>query len=118
MTSRRARLVAYLLCLGSAFLVWNGVFGLLVSRGEKQYLLDQARHEAGLGPEASLPYRMDTTIRGGVAGEPPPGRRARGHCRRRDLRGRLGKHVASDRDPSVAAPAGQVTHGLAATTDH
>ena len=66
MTSRRARLVAYLLCLGSAFLVWNGVFGLLVSRGEKQYLLDQARHEAGLGPEASLPYRMDTTIRGGV----------------------------------------------------
>jgi hypothetical protein len=66
MTARRARLLAYLICLGSAFLVWNGVFGLLVSRGEKQYLLDQARHEAGLGPEASLPYRMDTTIRGGV----------------------------------------------------
>lgn len=66
MTSRRARTVAYLLCLGTAFLVWNGIFGLLVSRGEKQYLLDQARHELGLGPLASLPQRMEGTIRDGA----------------------------------------------------
>jgi len=66
MTPRRARLVAYLLCLGTAFLVWNGVFGLLVSRGEKQYLLDQARHELGLGPVASLPSRMEGTIADGT----------------------------------------------------
>ena len=66
MTARRARRVAYLLCLSAALLVWNGIFGVLVSRGEKQYLLDQARHEAGLGPAASLRWRMDTTIEGGV----------------------------------------------------
>ena len=66
MTARRARLVAYGLCLFTAFLVWNGIFGLLVSRGEKQYLLDQARHELHLGPPASLPDRMGTTVHGGV----------------------------------------------------
>ncbi len=66
MTSTRSRLVAYGLCLLTAVLVWNGIFGLLVSRGEKQYLLDQARHELGLGPEASLPARMEGTIRDGV----------------------------------------------------
>ena len=66
MTARRARLVAYGICLFTAFLVWNGIFGLLVSRGEKQYLLDQARHELHLGPEASLPDRMRVTVRGGV----------------------------------------------------
>ena len=66
MTARRARLVAYLTCLFAAVLVWNGIFGLLVSRGEKQYLLDQARHELGIAPEASLPDRMRTTVHGGV----------------------------------------------------
>ena len=67
MTARRARVVAYGICLLTAFLVWNGIFGLLVSRGEKQYLLDQARHELRLGPEASLPHRMRVTVRRGVA---------------------------------------------------
>lgn len=66
MTARRARVVAYGLCLFTAVLVWNGVFGLLISRGEKQYLLDQARHELRLGPEASLPERMRGTIRNGA----------------------------------------------------
>ncbi|BCS32907.1 hypothetical protein TBR22_A21310 [Luteitalea sp. TBR-22] len=66
MTTRRARRLAYGLCLFTAFLVWNGIFGLLVSRGEKQYLLDQARHELRLGPPASLPDRMRGTIRNGI----------------------------------------------------
>ncbi len=66
MKRRRARVVAYAICLLAGLLVWNGIFGLLVSRGEKQYLLDQARHELGFGPEASLPRRMETTIHGGV----------------------------------------------------
>jgi hypothetical protein len=70
MTRRRALVVSYLLCLGTAFLVWNGIFGLMVSRGEKQYLLDQARHELGLGPVASLPTRMDGTIRDGAREAP------------------------------------------------
>jgi len=66
MSRRRARLVAYGLCLFTAVLVWNGVFGLLISRGEKQYLLDQARHELQLGPDASLPERMRGTIHNGA----------------------------------------------------
>ena len=66
MTARRRRAVAYGICLFSAFLVWNGIFGLMVSRGEKQYLLDQARHELGLGPEAQLPTRMRDTIGAGA----------------------------------------------------
>ena len=66
MTRSRARVVACLLCAGTAFLVWNGIFGLMVSRGEKQYLLDQTRHELGLGPLASLPSRMDGTIANGA----------------------------------------------------
>jgi hypothetical protein len=59
-------MLAYAVCLFTAFLVWNGIFGLLVSRGEKQYLLDQARHELQIGPEASLPARMRGTIRDGA----------------------------------------------------
>jgi hypothetical protein len=66
MRPARARLVSYGLCLFVAFLVWNGIFGLLVSRGEKQYLLDQARHELGRGPAASLPGRMEGTVRDGA----------------------------------------------------
>lgn len=66
MTRRRARGLAYGMCLFTAFLVWNGVFGLLVSRGEKQYLLDQARHELGLAAPASLPDRMRGTIADGI----------------------------------------------------
>jgi hypothetical protein len=65
-TVRRSRQVAYGLCLVAGLLVWNGIFGLLVSRGEKQYLLDQARHELALGPEASLPARMRGTIEHGA----------------------------------------------------
>jgi hypothetical protein len=66
MTASRRRWLAYGLCLFTAFLVWNGIFGLLVSRGEKQYLLDQSRHELGLGPEASLPRRMRDTVDDGI----------------------------------------------------
>ena len=66
MTAARRRWLAYGLCLLTAFLVWNGIFGLLVSRSEKQYLLDQSRHELGLGPEASLPRRMRDTVHNGI----------------------------------------------------
>ena len=49
--------------LAVAFLVWNGFFDVLVTRGEKQYLLDQARYEAGLGPASSMDAIMSETIR-------------------------------------------------------
>lgn len=49
--------------LAVAVLVWNGFFDVFVTRGEKQYLLDQARHEAGVGPAPSMDGIMSATIR-------------------------------------------------------
>jgi len=48
--------------LAVAFLVWNGFFDILVTRGEKQYLLNQARHELGAGPATSMDEVMAETI--------------------------------------------------------
>jgi hypothetical protein len=48
--------------LAAAFVVWNGFFDILVTRGEKQYLLGQARHEAGAGPAVSVDTIMTETI--------------------------------------------------------
>lgn len=45
-----------------AFVVWNGFFDILVTRGEKQYLLSQARHELGLGPKVTIHDVMSRTI--------------------------------------------------------
>jgi hypothetical protein len=45
-----------------AFAVWNGFFDILVSRGEKQYLLSQARYELGLGPSLTIDEIMSRTI--------------------------------------------------------
>lgn len=42
--------------------VWNGFFDVLVNRGEKGYLLAQARAELGLGPRVTLGEVMSTTI--------------------------------------------------------
>jgi hypothetical protein len=48
--------------LAVAGVVWNGFFDILVTRGEKQYLLVQARHELGAGPPASMDDVMSVTI--------------------------------------------------------
>jgi hypothetical protein len=48
--------------LVTGFLVFNVLFSLLVSRGEKQYFWDQARYELGLVPKPSLSDRMSQTI--------------------------------------------------------
>lgn len=45
-----------------ALIVWNGFFDILVTRGEKQYLLGQARHELGIGPAVSIDGVMTPTI--------------------------------------------------------
>jgi hypothetical protein len=62
--SRRRRLVgwsllAWLLVAGA---VWNGFFDILITRGEKQYLLSQARHELGIGPRVTIDGIMSRTI--------------------------------------------------------
>ena len=49
-----------------AFAVWNGFFDLLVTRGEKAYLLAQARFELGLEARPSLDGIMRQTIADGI----------------------------------------------------
>jgi hypothetical protein len=59
--------VALIIASAAAFLVWNGIFGLHVSRGEKQYLLEEARHAAGRRVTMpSAPAIMTDTVRDGA----------------------------------------------------
>jgi hypothetical protein len=58
----RALRLAVPFWLAMALAVWNGFFDVLVTRGEKQYLLGQARHEAGTGPPVSMDAIMTETI--------------------------------------------------------
>jgi hypothetical protein len=46
-----------------AVAVWNGVFDMLVVRGEHEYLLAQARHELGTGPRRTIDEVMTGAIR-------------------------------------------------------
>lgn len=45
-----------------ALVVWNGVYDLLMTRGIKDYLLRQALHQAGRGPEVSMTVLIDRAI--------------------------------------------------------
>jgi hypothetical protein len=47
--------------LVTAVVVWNGVFDLLQTRGIKDYLLRNALHQAGRGPEVSMTALLDLT---------------------------------------------------------
>ena len=62
----RARVVSLALAATTAFLVWNGVFGLHVSRGEKQYLVEEACHRLGECAAPSLSAIMAETVRDGA----------------------------------------------------
>jgi hypothetical protein len=42
--------------------VWNGVYDLLLTRGIKDYLLRNALHQAGRGPEVSMTALLDLTV--------------------------------------------------------
>jgi hypothetical protein len=65
---RARRLIrnAALFWLLVAFVVWNALFDVLVSRGEKQYFLSQAHYELGLGPRVTIDEVMSRTIRDAV----------------------------------------------------
>lgn len=58
------RAVVFWLLVSAA--VWNGFFDILVTRGEKQYFLSQARYELGLGPRTTIHEVMSRTIRDAV----------------------------------------------------
>ena len=58
----RAERVAAGLWLVLAGVVWNGVYDLLLTRGIKDYLLRDALHRAGRGPEVSMTAILDFTV--------------------------------------------------------
>ena len=58
----RAVRLAWVACAALAVVVWNGVFDLLVSRGEKFYLWQQAEATIARAPRASLDDIMTRTI--------------------------------------------------------
>jgi hypothetical protein len=58
---RRER-IAVAIWLVVALVVWNGVYDLLMTRGIKDYLLRQALHQAGRGPEVSMTALIDLAI--------------------------------------------------------
>jgi uncharacterized membrane protein SpoIIM required for sporulation len=45
-----------------SLVVWNGVYDLLMTRGIKDYLLRQALHQTGRGPEVSMTALIDFAI--------------------------------------------------------
>jgi hypothetical protein len=54
MPSRRVLAVTAAVALVCGGIIWNLVFDLWLGQVERQYLYEQARHELGLGPSASL----------------------------------------------------------------
>jgi hypothetical protein len=45
-----------------AVVVWNGVYDFVLTRGIKDYLLRNALHQAGRGPEVSMAALLDLTV--------------------------------------------------------
>jgi hypothetical protein len=58
----RAERIAVGLWLVLAIVVWNGVYDLLLTRGIKDYVLRNALHQAGRGPEVSMTAILDFTV--------------------------------------------------------
>jgi hypothetical protein len=58
---RRVRL-AVAIWIVMPVIVGNTVYDLLVTRGIKEFKFRVAQHDAGLGPEASLPDLMAVTV--------------------------------------------------------
>lgn len=59
---QRHERIAVAVWLMVALVVWNGVYDLLMTRGIKDYLLRQALHQAGRGPEVSMTALIDLAI--------------------------------------------------------
>ena len=61
-TLQRNERIAVTVWVIVAVVVWNGVYDLLMTRGIKDYLLRQALHQAGRGPEVSMTALIDLAI--------------------------------------------------------
>jgi hypothetical protein len=66
MTAARARRLAIALWLAMAVVVWNGLYDLRITLGVRDYLMKQALHDAGRGPEVTISSAMHETVRDAV----------------------------------------------------
>ena len=66
MTRTRARRLAIALWLVMAVVVWNGLYDLRITLGVREYLMKQALHDAGRGPEVTISDAMHETVRDAV----------------------------------------------------
>jgi hypothetical protein len=66
MPSRRVLLVTAAVAFVCGGIIWNLVFDLWLGQVERQYLYEEARHELGLGPYASLKGMMNQAVHEGA----------------------------------------------------
>ena len=59
---QRNERIAVAIWVIATVVVWNGVYDLLMTRGIKDYLLRQALHQAGRGPDVSMTALIDLAI--------------------------------------------------------
>jgi hypothetical protein len=62
----RSRRIAFGLWIALAVVVWNGLYDLRITLGVRNYLLEQALHEAGQGPAVIMADAMRVTVRDAV----------------------------------------------------
>ena len=66
MTLARARRWAIGTWIVLAVVVWNGLYDLRITLGNRDYLMKQALHEAGRGPAVSMAEQADATVKDAV----------------------------------------------------
>ena len=66
MTPARARRWAVGLWIVMAVVVWNGLYDLRITLGVRDYLMQQALHDAGRGPAVTISDAMHETVRDAI----------------------------------------------------
>jgi hypothetical protein len=62
----RSRRAAIAIWVAMAIVVWNGLYDLRITLGVRDYLLQEALHEAGRGPAVVMSDAMHETVRDAV----------------------------------------------------
>jgi hypothetical protein len=66
MTGARARRWAIGIWIVVAVVVWNALYDLRITLGVRDYLLQQALHDAGRGPAVTISDAMHATVKDAV----------------------------------------------------
>jgi hypothetical protein len=59
---QRPERIAIAVWIAVSVVVWNGIYDFVMSRGVKEYLLRNALHQAGRGPEVSMTALFDVAV--------------------------------------------------------